>query len=305
MRSLFIKVKTGFSVCVFALMAFAATLAQSPAPLLQDIKVVSTPSQPVTSETPLVKKTGSSAAVVVKPISSNPIIADVAIPGYTGVLVETMDGTRIAESNPNLSFNPASNVKVATAYAVLKTFGPEFRFLTNVYTDGVIDRTTGVLNGNLYISGRDPMFGFDHAVDIANELNKMGIRSVSGDLIATDNFAMNFSGSSLHSAQMLFDSLDASKRSPAATRVWLNYLANSGRSGQITGIPGVSFTGKTYVQAIPSSLHLLFTHESARIREIIKATLCYSNNFLAERLGDMLGGPYACLLYTSPSPRDS
>jgi D-alanyl-D-alanine carboxypeptidase/D-alanyl-D-alanine-endopeptidase (penicillin-binding protein 4) len=47
------------------------------------------------------------------------------------------------------------------------------------------------------------------------------------------------------------------------------------------------------VQPIPSNLHLLFTHESAPIHEIIKATLCYSNNYLAERLGEMLGGPYA------------
>jgi D-alanyl-D-alanine carboxypeptidase/D-alanyl-D-alanine-endopeptidase (penicillin-binding protein 4) len=29
------------------------------------------------------------------------------------------------------------------------------------------------------------------------------------------------------------------------------------------------------------------------MREILKVTLCYSNNFLSERLGDMLGGPYA------------
>src|SRR4029079_6917795 len=38
---------------------------------------------------------------------------------------------------------------------------------------------------------------------------------------------------------------------------------------------------------------LLFTHESAPLREIIKATLCNSNNFMAERLGDMVGGPDA------------
>jgi D-alanyl-D-alanine carboxypeptidase/D-alanyl-D-alanine-endopeptidase (penicillin-binding protein 4) len=87
--------------------------------------------------------------------------------------------------------------------------------------------------------------------------------------------------------------MDALKRSPSATRVWLNYLSNSGRYGQVSGIPSVLFTGQVYVQPIPSSLHLLFTHESTELREIIKATLCYSNNFLAERLGDMLGGPYA------------
>src|SRR6185503_17266152 len=38
---------------------------------------------------------------------------------------------------------------------------------------------------------------------------------------------------------------------------------------------------------------LLFSHESAPMREIIKATLCFSNNFLADRLGDMLGGAFA------------
>src|SRR5204862_5907156 len=87
--------------------------------------------------------------------------------------------------------------------------------------------------------------------------------------------------------------MDLTKRSPAATRAWLNYLSYSGKFGTVPGVPNLTFTGKVYAQTIPSNLHLLFTHESTQLREIIKATLCYSNNFLAERLGDMLGGPYA------------
>ena len=248
------------------------------------------------SATPLVQKTGSVTPAI--PTSNGirtlfPVLADVNIPGYSGVLVESIDGNVVLESNSSFTFNPASNVKVATAFAVLKTFGPEFRFMTNVYTDGAIDRNTGTLNGNVYISGKDPMFGYEHAVTVANELNKMGIRTVTGDLIVTDNFVMNYSGSSFVSGQSLFATLDVSKRTAAATRVWLNHLSYSGKFGQVNGIPGVTFTGAVYVQAIPSSLQLLFTHESAPIREILKATLCYSNNFLAERLGDMLGGPYA------------
>ena len=222
-----------------------------------------------------------------------PALADVNIPGYSGVLVESMEGSVVLETNADLAFNPASNVKVATAYAVLKTFGPDFRFMTNVYTDGAIDRSTATLNGNIYISGRDPVFGFEHGVAIANELNRLGILNVHGDLIVTDNFAMNYSGSAQRSGESLFADLDSSKRSAAATRVWTNYIVNSGQFGRITNIPGVAFTGAMYVQPIPSSLKLLFTHESAPMRDIIKATLCYSNNFLAERLGDMLGGPYA------------
>jgi D-alanyl-D-alanine carboxypeptidase/D-alanyl-D-alanine-endopeptidase (penicillin-binding protein 4) len=261
-------------------------------PLLQDIRVYQNPT--ATGEDPsLVQKTGSSAPAAVHAISRDPVLADVAIPGYTGILVQTLDGDTVVESSSNSMFNPASNVKIATAYAVLKTFGPEYRFPTNVWTDGSIDPTTATLNGNLYVSGRDPIFGYEHAISIANELNRVGIRNINGDLVVTDNFAMNYSNSPTYAGKALHMTLDASKRPPAATKVWLNYLANSGRSGQALAVPGVVFSGSVYTQPMPSNLKLLFTHESAPIKEIIKATLCYSNNFMAERLGDMLGGAYA------------
>jgi D-alanyl-D-alanine carboxypeptidase/D-alanyl-D-alanine-endopeptidase (penicillin-binding protein 4) len=262
-------------------------------PLLQDIKIAPTVGATPDTDESLIKKTASSQPMVVRANSFDPVLADVPIPGYTGILVETLDGKPVVESSSNAAFNPASNVKIATAYAVLKTFGPDYRFPTNVWTDGTIDRSTATLTGNIYVSGRDPIFGYEHAVAIANALNRLGIRNVTGDLIVTDNFAMNYSNSVGHSSDALFATLDSSKRSPAATRVWLNYLANSGHMSEVSGIPGVTFTGHVFVQPIPSSLKLLFSHESAPMREIIKATLCYSNNFLAERLGDMLGGPYA------------
>ncbi len=291
--------KTANWLLISALMLLTARVGfgQSAPPLLQDIKVVKDNFAAKPSGTPaLVQKTGSvaSAPVTLNPVRTLfPVLAEVSIPGYSGVLVESLDGNIVIETNSNAVFNPASNVKVATAYAVLKTFGPDFRFSTNIYTDGAIDRTTGTLNGNVYVSGKDPMFGFQHAVIVADELNKMGIRSVTGDLIVTDNFAMNYSGSSLSSAQSLFAAMDMLKRSPAATRAWLNYLSYSGKFNQLNGVPSVTFTGAVYVQPIPSSLQHLFTHESAPMREILKANLCYSNNFLSERLGDMLGGPYA------------
>ena len=262
-------------------------------PLLQDIKVASSASSTSDGSDSLVQKTGSSQPLVVRANSSDPVLADVPIPGYTGILVETLDGKAIVESESNAAFNPASNVKLATAYAVIRTFGPEYRFPTNVWTDGSIDSSTGTLTGNIYVSGRDPIFGYEHAVAIANALNRLGIKNVTGDLIVTDNFAMNYSSFVSRSSETLFATLDAAKRSPAATRTWLNYLANSGQSNQMTGIPSIVFSGQVLVQPIPSSLKLLFSHESAPMKDILKATLCYSNNFLAERLGDMLGGPYA------------
>jgi len=282
-----------------SLLAFSLAPAQDGrTPLLQDIRVA----QP--SPTPLVQKTGSAATTTGQPLGLPvpatssvrtlfPALAQISIPGYSGVLVESMEGYVVLESNADYMFNPASNVKIATAYAVLKTFGPEYRFVTDVYTDGVIDRSTGKLNGNLYVSGRDPVFAYEHAVTLAHELNKMGVYSVSGDLVVTDNFSMNYSSSPHASSQALLATLDSAKRSTAATKYWQNYLSYSGKFAQVQGIPGVSFGGSAYVQPIPSNLKLLFAHESTPIREILKVTLCYSNNFLAERLGDLVGGPFA------------
>lgn len=286
------------ALIVAAVVSSVSAIAQpnaSPAPakpLLQDIKVYQEPST-------LVRKTGGAAPVVgtsglpslVK--SSFPIIAGTPIPGHSGVLVETLDGNVVVESLSNFTFNPASNVKIATSYAVLKTFGPEYRFPTSVWTDGSYDQATQTIHGNLYVSGRDPIFGFEHAVGLAAELNRMGIRTIGGDLVVTDNFAMNYSTSPQRSSQTLFTTLDAAKRSAAATRVWTNHLINSGRKQPSTGLPSVMFTGSVYVQSMPSNAKLLFTHESTRMRDIVKVMMCYSNNFVSERLGDMVGGPYA------------
>ncbi len=271
-------------------------------PLLQPIVVQTdktnssqpTNPKPQAAATPLVKKIGDSLPTttnVVPRKTSFPVLADVAIPGYSGILVESMEGSVVLDSYSNFPFNPASNVKIATAYAVLKTFGPEYRFPTSFWTDGQLDQTTGTLYGNLYVSGRDPMFNYEHAVIVAGELNRLGVRSITGDLIVTDNFAMNYSMQAQQSGNALSAVMNSAKRPAAATRAWNNYLITSKKAA--VSVPSVTFTGGVYVQALPTNAKLIFSHESATMREILKVTLCYSNNFLSERLGDMLGGPYA------------
>ena len=270
----------------------------TPKPLFQDIPVYQE-NTPKSYES-LVKKTGSVAPATASPNVAAPrsmnsaysVLADVAVPGVTGILVETLDGKAVIENYSNIPLNPASNVKVATAFAVLKTFGPEFRFQTQVWTDGSYEQSTGTIHGNLYVSGRDPIFNYEHAVALSSELNRMGIRVIDGDLIVSDNFTMNFNTSAPRAGSSLITTMDASKRPAAATKSWQTYLTNAGKFGQ-QSFPSVSFAGGIYVQPMPSNVKLLFNHESAPLREIVKATMCYSNNFLAERLGDMVGGAFA------------
>src|SRR5688500_10944946 len=67
--------------------------------------------------------------------------------GFQGVLVETLDGKAVSTQAEYDQFNPASNIKLATALVALQTFGPAHRFSTGVWADGTIDKTTGVLTG--------------------------------------------------------------------------------------------------------------------------------------------------------------
>lgn len=282
-----------FSIFAISVCSAVGIFGQTPSkPLMQQINVQTPSATPIPATTPTVKPIGSSSAVSTVN-SSIPVLREVAIPGYSGILVESLDGKIVMENLSTLNYNPASNVKIATSYAVLKTFGPEFRFPTGVWTDGSFDPTSGTLYGNVYISGKDPSFNLEHGVSISNELNRLGIRSVTGDLVVTDNFIMNYSTNPQRAAATLQASLDAGKRNATINKSWQSYLVNSGKVGQVSNVPSVSFTGGVYVQQIPSNAKMLFTHESAPMKEIVKAMMCYSNNYLSERLGDMLGGAFA------------
>lgn len=211
--------------------------------------------------------------------------------GYQGVLVQTLDGRVVASQSADEQFNPASNVKLATALVALQTFGPDHRFATGVWTDGVIDKTTGKVNGNLYISGRDPSFHYEHAVLIAKQLNKLGIKEVSGDLIVAPGFTMNFSASAQRSGERLYDTLDSNLRYAAATKAWTYERTALNDSASLEIVPSVAVMGGVSVDAVSPSAKLLLTQKSSKLIDILKVLLCYSNNFMAERIGESLGGP--------------
>jgi len=207
------------------------------------------------------------------------------------VLIETLDGKVVSSQAENEQFNPASTLKLATALVALRTLGPDHRFATGVWTDGVLDKTTGVLTGNLYISGRDPSFHYEHGVLLARELNQLGIKQVTGDLVVAPGFTMNFSASANRSGERLYDTLDATRRYAEAVRAW-NYertLLNDRTS--LETVPSVAVMGAVTVAPVTSSAKLLLTQRSSKLVDILKVLLCYSNNFMAERIGEALGGP--------------
>ena len=229
--------------------------------------------------------------VLARPVTPSVDVSAIPSAGMTGILVETLDGRMVMEQLGNIGFNPASAVKLATALAAIRTFGPEYRFTTAVWTTGTIDKATGTVNGDLVISGRDPSFHYEHAVMLARELNRLGIRTVTGDLIVAPRFTMNFNPSSQRSGDALYDTLDASRRPAIASRAWTDERVTLGDSAGLQAVPSVAVMGAVYVDSVPKGARPLMTHNSSKLVDVLKVLLCYSNNFMAERIGDTLGGP--------------
>lgn len=214
-----------------------------------------------------------------------------AIHGIQGVLAETIDGRVLASQAPDETFNPASSVKLATALAALQSLGPNYRYVTALWTTGTLDQATGTLNGDLILSGRDPSFHYEHAVMLARELNNLGIRTVSGNLIVAPTFTMNFDWSASRAGRQLYETLDASQRSTAASLAWSEERTRAGDTASLNTVSSVTINGSLELAPAPPGATPLFTHRSSRLVDILKVLLCYSNNFMAERIGDTLGGP--------------
>jgi serine-type D-Ala-D-Ala carboxypeptidase/endopeptidase (penicillin-binding protein 4) len=263
----------------------ATGAAQQTAPVAPNQPQATRPREVSTGQSTSSTTRGTDSQAVVYPAYLTPVA------GYQGVLAETIDGATIASQAVEEKFNPASSVKLATAFAAMQAFGPEHRFVTAVWRTGTIDPATGTVSGDLIITGRDPSFHYEHAVMLARRLNDLGIRAVTGNLIIAPGFTMNFSWNAKKSGEDFRDTLDAARRSGAATRAWLDERQLVSDNASLSSVPSVVISGEVIVDAAPPGAVPLLMHKSSKLVDVLKVLLCYSNNFMAERIGDTLGGP--------------
>jgi D-alanyl-D-alanine carboxypeptidase len=102
---------------------------------------------------------------------------------------------------------------------------------------------------------------------------------------------MNFSPSVSRSGNQLYDTLDSTLRYAEAVRAW-NYertVLNDRES--LATVPSVAVLGEVAVAPAAPTAKLLFTQKSSKLVDILKVLMCYSNNFMADRIGEALGGP--------------
>jgi D-alanyl-D-alanine carboxypeptidase/D-alanyl-D-alanine-endopeptidase (penicillin-binding protein 4) len=195
-----------------------------------------------------------------------------------GIYFQHEDGTTFASVNEaEPIFNPASNTKIATSLAVLRKFGPDFKFTTEVRTTGEVSKT-GELKGDLYITGGYMLFGDRQAHELAAFLNKSKIKSITGDIYVSPDFSMNLSASGLEAGRQLLTILD-----PWYQKKHQGYNTRRHQAQII-------LWGTVKLGSPQGETRLLATHKSPPLRDMLKLMLAYSDNEMAERFGTMIGG---------------
>jgi D-alanyl-D-alanine carboxypeptidase/D-alanyl-D-alanine-endopeptidase (penicillin-binding protein 4) len=191
--------------------------------------------------------------------------------------------TRLANNQGTVPLPAASLTKIATTLAALQHWGPNHQFETLVSATGPIKN--GVLQGDLVITGSgDPFFVWEEAIALGNTLNKQGIRRVTGRLIVTGDFYMNYQENQLLSAQMLASGMNSALWSRAVT---LHYS----RMRKGTPKPQVAIAGGVAIASYPiPKKYELIRHHSLPLTQILKELNIYSNNAMSEMLATSLGG---------------
>ena len=100
------------------------------------------------------------------------------------------DGKELFSLNPDKTLIPASNMKLLTTACALTSLKPEYRFKTVIYGDTPI--VDGKVKGNLYLKGfGDPFLVNEEMWRMASYLHGLGLREVTGDLVADDSYFDN------------------------------------------------------------------------------------------------------------------
>jgi D-alanyl-D-alanine carboxypeptidase/D-alanyl-D-alanine-endopeptidase (penicillin-binding protein 4) len=115
------------------------------------------------------------------------LVAPVARFAAVGVCVRSLNrGDELYARNGDEAFTPASNEKLLTAAGALDTLGPEFRFVTRVFTLGL--RRGAVLHGDLALQGGgDPTLTTEGLSALADAVAASGIQRVTGHIRGDDS----------------------------------------------------------------------------------------------------------------------
>lgn len=104
-------------------------------------------------------------------------------PNETAYYIQDLQtGQVLAEHRADVSMNPASTMKLITAYAAFGTLGSQYRWINEFKSPATI--ANGALNGDLYWLGSgDPSFDQKHLIAMQQQLQQQGISDIRGRVV--------------------------------------------------------------------------------------------------------------------------
>jgi D-alanyl-D-alanine carboxypeptidase/D-alanyl-D-alanine-endopeptidase (penicillin-binding protein 4) len=215
--------------------------------------------------------------------------------------VEGDDGQVVDAREEDQPINPASVVKIATSWWALERLGPDYRFVTRFAARGTIDAAHGMLKGDLIVHGSgDPDFQVENAFLVAQALNKMGVRRVSGKIVVDGKFWIGWENGSQGTnpdpvkratlmAVRLRQALDVHRLNWSARQAWNSYAARNGMQHQ--PLPSVTVMGGARYEPEPEGDEaVLFEHRSKPLADTLRRFNVFSNNDI-ERVAASIGTP--------------
>lgn len=112
-------------------------------------------------------------------------------------VVNLNDGEILSEFNSHLAMVPASTLKVISTSAALALLGNDFKYKTTIGYIGNFDKNSGILNGDLIITGSgDPTLQSENffkdpkslVQEWASILKEYGLKEIKGNIIADASF---------------------------------------------------------------------------------------------------------------------
>lgn len=192
----------------------------------------------------------------------------------------------LAQNQGKVPLPAASLTKIATTLVALDRWGSDYQFVTRISAIGTLEN--GVLQGDLVVQGGgNPLFVWEEAIAVANQLQDLGIERVAGQLIVTGPFFMNYELDPIVAGTLLLQAFDGALWGNEIAQQYALMPAETPRPS-ITIEGGVAALGSAQVERL--SPRPLVNHSSLRLAQLLKLMNLYSNNFMADLLGDMLGG---------------
>lgn len=193
-----------------------------------------------------------------------------------GFLVEELDGKIIEEQNTDTAYNPASAVKVLTAYTTIKQFGPDFRFATKLLIDGSTEGN--LFEGDIYLEGRDPFFDTARLQEVFAAFKTKGINTVDASLFVSPDFKFVGQTQGQKSAKAVKNLFGGGKKKRA----------------RVLRTAGLRVNLKiAEVRTPPQGAQLLTEIKSPTVLALLKDMLSRSDNEMAAIFGQEVGGPQA------------